>query len=104
MIWKSTKRSLDCIWPIESTATYMRTIVSTVQNVLLRLNLRIDNCHGQCYDGASSMSGSKSGISTRIFEIERRALYTHCYGHALHLATQDALKGGKVMEDVLDTV
>lgn len=87
---------------LESTSA--DTIVSTVQDVLLRLNLRIDNCRGQCYDGASSMSGSKSGVSTRILDLEPRALYTHCYGHALNLATQDALKGSKVMEDVLDTV
>ena len=50
------------------------------------------------------MSGSKSGVSTRILDLEPRALYTHCYGHALNLATQDALKGIKVMKDVLDTV
>ena len=80
------------------------TIVSTVQDILLRLNLRIDNCRGQCYDGASSMSGSKSGVATRLLALEPRALYTHCYGHALNLAAQDALKSVKVMADALDTV
>ena len=39
------------------------TIISTVQDVLLCLNLSIDNCRGQCYDGANSMSGSKSGVN-----------------------------------------
>ena len=50
------------------------------------------------------MLGSKSGVSTRLLDLETRALYTHCYGHALNLATQDALKGIKVMQDTLDTV
>ena len=61
--------------------------IKTVQDIL-RLNLRIDNYRGQCYDGANSMSGSKSGVSTRILDLKPRTLHTHCYGHALHLATQ----------------
>ena len=32
-------------------------IVSVVKDVLLRMNLSITNCRGQCYDGASNMSG-----------------------------------------------
>ena len=87
---------------LESTSA--DAIVSTIQDILLRFNLRIDNCRGQCYDGANSMSGSKSGASTRLLDLESRALYTHCCGHALNLATQDALKGIKVMQDTLDTV
>ena len=35
-------------------------IVSTVQDVLLFLSLNNNNCHGQFYDGASNMSGSKT--------------------------------------------
>ena len=34
--------------------------------------------------------------------LEHHALYTHCYGHALNLACQDA--GIKVMENALDTL
>ena len=59
-------------------------------------------CRGQCYDGASTMSGSRSGVSTQIAGIEPRALYTHCYGHSLNLATQDAIKGVKLMADTLE--
>ena len=33
-------------------STSADSIVSTVQDILLRLNLRINNCRGQCYDGA----------------------------------------------------
>ena len=57
---------------------------------------------GQCYDGASAMSGKKNGLSTLVREEEPRALYTHCYGHALNLAAQDALRRNKVMNDALD--
>ena len=35
---------------------------------------------------------------------EPRAMYTHCYGHALNLAASDTVKRNKVLLDVLDTV
>ena len=85
---------------LESTSA--DAIVSTVQDILLRLNLRIDNRHSQCYDGANSMSGSKFDISTKLLDLETHELYTHCYGHALNLATQDALKGIKVMQNTYE--
>ena len=90
------------LYSLESTSA--EAIVSTIKYVLLRMNLRIDMCRGQCYDGASNMSGSRSGVATQIASLEHRALYTHCYGHALNLATQDALRGVKIMGDTLDTV
>ena len=36
-------------------------IVGILNNTLLRMNLTLSNCHGQCYDGASNMAGSRSG-------------------------------------------
>ena len=50
------------------------------------MNLRLENCRGQCYDGASNMKGSNSGVETLLLKDEPRAIYTHCYGHALYLA------------------
>lgn len=85
-------------------STSAESIVATIKDILLCMDLKMDNCRGQCYDGASNMSGVRSGVATRISAIESRALYTHCYGHALNLATQDTLKGIKVMECTLDTV
>ena len=58
---------------------------------------------GQCYDGASAMSGSRGGVATKLQQEEPRAVYTHCYGHALNLACGDTIKKSKVMRDALDT-
>lgn len=80
------------------------TLTNVIQDTLLRMNLSINNCRGQCYDGASNMSGAKSGVATNITKKEERAVYTHCYGHALNLAVSDSVKGSKVMRDALDTV
>jgi hypothetical protein len=93
------------LYSLESTSESADSVVFTIKDVLLRLSLRLDiMCRGQCYDGASTMSGSRSGVSTQIAGIEPRALYTNCYGHALNFATQDAIKGVKLMADTLETI
>ena len=72
--------------------TSAETITHTIEDILLRLSLPLQKCRGQCYDGASSMSGCKTGVSTSLLRKEPRALYTHCYGHALNLAIQESSK------------
>ena len=66
------------------------------------MNLRMENCRGLCFDGVANMSGVRSGVATKLSAIELRALYTHCYGHALNLATQGTLKGIKILGDTLE--
>ena len=39
----------------------------------------------QGYDGASTMSGHKSGVQARIREKQPKAVYTHCAAHSLNL-------------------
>ncbi len=78
-------------------------LVQIIKDVLLRLNLELENCRGQCYDGAANMRGVRTGVATQIANLEPRAVYTHCYGHALNLACQDTIRSIKVMKDALDT-
>ena len=47
-------------------------------------------------------SGAKHGISTQILKEEKRALKTHCYGHALNLAVGDSIRKSSIMSDALD--
>ena len=49
------------------------------------------------------MSGAKKGVAKQISDKEVRAIYTHCYGHALNLVVGDTVKQSKVMRDTLDT-
>ena len=88
----------------QADSTNASTILSIIRDVLLRLNITITKLRGQCYDGAASMSGHKSGVATEIQKEEPRALYTHCYGHALNLACSDVLKRNKQMQNALDVV
>ena len=75
-------------------------ITTLLKDVLLRMNLNLSNCRGQCYDGASNMSGRRSGVA----QINARALYTHCYGHALNLAAADTIKQNKLLRDITSEI
>ena len=79
------------------------TITHVIKDALVRLNLSWSKCRGQCYDGASNMSGPRSGVAKRIQDEEPRALYLHCHGHALNLAAGAAIKKCKLAQDALDT-
>ena len=79
------------------------TISTVIKDLFIRMNLSLEKLRGQCYDGASAMSGTRSGVAKRIADLESRAVYTHCYGHALNLAASDTLKQCKLMKDALDT-
>ena len=59
------------------------TIVSAIKDVLLKLQLSLVNCKGQCYDGASNMMGRKTGVGKRIQDLQPKAYLTHCHGHSL---------------------
>ena len=85
-------------------STNAATLVSLIKDVLLRCNLSISMCRGQCYDGASVMTGVKSGVLTLITKEESRAVFTHCYGHSLNLAMNDIVKRSKLMKSALDVV
>ena len=79
------------------------TLTSVIKDSLVRLNLSLNKMHGQCYDGASSMSGAKTGVAKQISDIESCAIFTHCYGHTLNLACSDAVKGCKILRNTLET-
>ena len=97
---RCTQSSLVCI-PL---ALPLQSLVSIIKDTLLRMNLKIEHCRGQCYDGASAMSGAKKGVAKITTDAEPRAVYTHCYGHALNLSVSDCIKQSKVMKSALDVV
>ena len=72
---------------------------------MLRLNLNITQCRGQCYDGSSNMAGSKNGVKEQILRKELQALFIHCYGHVLALVLQIAtIKHIPHLRSNMDTV
>ena len=49
------------------------------------------------------MAGCKKGVATQLLAKEKKAVLTHCYGHASNLAVGDSTKQSKVCRDALDT-
>ena len=56
-------------------------IADAIMKTLENLGLSLSSLHGQGYDGASTMSGAKTGVQARIRECQPKALYTHCASH-----------------------
>ena len=53
------------------------------------LRLSMDDCRGQCYDGAGNMSGRLNGASSLIRAEHDKAIYVHCMNHRLNLCVAD---------------
>ena len=78
------------------------TLVHVVKDTLLRLNLTLTKARGQCYDGASNMSGVRNGVAKQIQDEQPNAFFTHCYGHSLNLAVSDTIKQCNTMKSALE--
>ena len=55
------------------------------------MNLKLENVHGQYYDGVASMDNSKFkfSVSSWTKQLKERILYTNCYMHVLNFAIGD---------------
>ena len=42
------------------------TVVSVIKDAFIRMQLSLQNCREQCYDGASNMLGKRSGVAKQI--------------------------------------
>jgi len=62
---------------------------SILKQRLQRLGLELTNIVGQCYDGASNMSGQYRGLQTEIKK-DAGDKDTHCYNHILALVLQQS--------------
>ena len=63
-----------------------KALAETILTEIGNLTLDNNNCRGQGYDGAASVSGHINGLLADILRINEKAVYTHCYSHRLNLA------------------
>lgn len=78
-------------------------LVAALKDTMLRMDIPISNCRGQCYDGAANMCGAKKGVASQISSDEPRSIFIHCYGHTLNLAVGDTMKNNRILRDTLET-
>jgi len=82
-------------------STTGETLTQVIIDVLTRCNLSVDKLRGQCYDGASNMSGTFTGVQARIQQMQPRALYVHCTAHSLNLALHETTSEVPYIRDSL---
>lgn len=93
----------DCVGLYSVNTIDSNTLVQSIEDVPLRMGLLLSQCRGQCYDGTFNMAGCRNGVATQIQAKEKRAILTHCYGHALNLAVSDSIKQSKICQDAMDS-
>ncbi|XP_011406506.1 PREDICTED: zinc finger MYM-type protein 1-like [Amphimedon queenslandica] len=69
------------------------SLTKYICDTLKIMSIPITNCISQGYDGASVMSGSCTGVQTRIKELAPKAIYIYCSAHRLNLILVDSVKG-----------
>ena len=67
-------------------AAVSETLLSTLRS----LNILIEDCRGQGYDGAASMSSQRVGVQANILTHAPNAAYVHCTSHCLNLVVSHA--------------
>ena len=80
------------------------TIANVVQDSLLRFQLPLRNCQGQCYDGANVVAGSINGVSALTLAAEPRAVFIHCFAHSLNKELQESSRSLPLYRDMIDYV
>ena len=72
--------------------------------MITEYGLKLENIVGECFDGASNMSGVRKGVAARMKECSPRGVYVHCYAHVLHLALQDTMNDVEPLRNALGTL
>ena len=80
------------------------TLFLSLKDILMRLNLPLELCRGQAYDGAANMQGEVKGLATRFAKENPSALQVHCLAHCLNLCVQDVARQCSSVRDALDLV
>ena len=80
------------------------TITRVIEDMLIRYQLPLSNCRGQCYDGASVMAGHITGVSRHIADVESRAVFIYSLAHSLNLALQESSRRCPVYRDMINYV
>jgi len=90
---------------IPASLTDAESLYDSICRFLSSTGLNIKNCTGFTSDGASNVSGRKTGVSTRITNNDNPYLLKiHCNAHKLNLAAVDSVKGIPSLESIKATI
>jgi hypothetical protein len=69
----------------------------------MQMNISLDKCREQCYDGASKISGAKKGVAASITKKSKGNIHILLWTRT-QPGVGDTVKRSKVMRDASDTV
>ena len=61
------------------------SFVKIIMQQLQKNEIKIKNCHSQCYDNAAVMAGHRNGVQQRIYKKNKQAVLFNCDNHSLNL-------------------
>ena len=76
-----------------------KTLAKIIKDIILRFQLPLQLCHGQCFDVTRNMLGKRSVVAIQIYKEQPKAHYIHCHCHLLHFVTRSS----EMLSDVMDT-
>ena len=79
--------------------TSSEILFKTVCEALKEHDIDVKNLRGQCYDGASNVSGCYTGLQARLKELSPSAMFVHCYAHVLNLVIVDTMTSNRTARD-----
>ena len=79
--------------------TSSETLFKTVCQTFEEHHIDVKNLRGQCYDGASKISGNHTGLQARLKELSPSAMFVHCYAHVLNLVIVDTMTSNRAARD-----
>ena len=72
--------------------------------MITEYGLKFENTVGECFDGASNMSGLRKGVAARMKECSTRGECVHCYAHVLNWTLQDTMNDVEPLRNALGTL
>ena len=80
--------------PVKNTTA--QDLCDVLVNELEKLELNVQNIHGQGYDNGVNMKGVHSGVQKRLLNINSRAFFTPCACHNYNLVVAHIAKTSPV--------
>ncbi|XP_025416538.1 uncharacterized protein LOC112687804 isoform X2 [Sipha flava] len=71
------------------TSTSGNSLFETLKDTLAELDLPLNNCVANAFDGAANMSGHYNGVTAKLSEVITNHVHTWCYAHVLNLVLSD---------------
>ena len=65
----------------ETKATDGKALYDLIAKAITDLNLDLTNVVGECFDGATNMSGKEKEVAARMKDCSPRTIHVHLYGH-----------------------